>query len=89
MSELLILDTSAGVSTVSCHHFSMAVKKDGRLYLIDCGGPVCMLLQQMGEDPRNIDTVFLTHWHPDHVSGLTMLLQNLQLTFIRPSSTPL
>ncbi|WP_313998084.1 hypothetical protein [uncultured Paenibacillus sp.] len=57
MSELLILGTSAGVSTVSRHHFSMAVKKDGRLYLIDCGGLVCMLLQQMGEDPRNIDNL--------------------------------
>ncbi|MBW7456924.1 MBL fold metallo-hydrolase [Paenibacillus sepulcri] len=80
MPELLILGTSAGVSTANRHHFSMAIKKDGRLYVIDCGCPVSMLLKKMGEDPKNIEAVFLTHWHPDHASGLPMLLQDLQLT---------
>ncbi|WP_308637253.1 MBL fold metallo-hydrolase [Paenibacillus silvisoli] len=81
MTELLILGTSAGVSTANRHHFSMAIKRNGRLYLIDCGCPANMLLKKMGEDPRNIDAVFLTHWHPDHASGLPMLIQDLQLTY--------
>jgi ribonuclease Z len=80
MTELLILGTSAGVSTVNRHHFSMAIKKEGRLYLIDCGCPVSMLLKKMGENPQDIEAVFLTHWHPDHASGLPMLIQDLQLT---------
>jgi ribonuclease Z len=58
----------------------MAIKKNGRLFLIDCGCPASMLLKKMGEDPRNIEAVFLTHWHPDHASGLPMLIQDLQLT---------
>jgi ribonuclease BN (tRNA processing enzyme) len=41
----------------------------------------------MGEDPRNIEAVFLTHWHPDHASGLPMLIQDLQLTYKRENMT--
>jgi len=80
MTELLFLGTSAGVSTANRQHCSMALKKDGRLYLFDCGCSASTLLKKMGEDPRNVEAVFLTHWHPDHASGLPMLIQDLQLT---------
>ncbi|MDB4866358.1 MAG: Ribonuclease tRNA processing enzyme [Cohnella sp.] len=80
MAELLILGTSAGVPTPNRHSFGMAVKQNGKLFLIDCGCPASMLLKKMGEDPRNIEAVFLTHWHPDHAGGLPMLIQDLQLT---------
>ncbi|MBO7748774.1 MBL fold metallo-hydrolase [Paenibacillus sp. MWE-103] len=88
MTELLFLGTSAGVSTANRHHCSMAIKRNGRLYLIDCGCPASMLLKKMGEDPKAIDAVFLTHWHPDHASGLPMLIQDLQLTY-KPETLPI
>jgi ribonuclease Z len=87
MTELLFLGTSAGIPTGNRHASGMAIKKDNRLYLIDCGGPVSSQLKKMGEDPREIEAVFLTHWHPDHAGGLPMLIQDLQLTGRRESLT--
>lgn len=50
-----------------------------RLVLIDCGcgtsmgptlGMVCRNLAGMGVTPADIDTILVTHMHPDHVNGL-------------------
>jgi ribonuclease BN (tRNA processing enzyme) len=79
-AELLILGSSAGVPTANRYPTAMALKTGGGLYLLDCGAPVSNHLKRMGEDPRTIRAVFLTHWHPDHAHGLPMLLQDLQLT---------
>lgn len=79
-AELLILGSSAGVPTANRYPTAMAVKAGGVLYLLDCGAPVSSHLKRMGEDPRAIRAIFLTHWHPDHAHGLPMLLQDLQLT---------
>ncbi|GAC1365010.1 MAG: ribonuclease Z [Herpetosiphon sp.] len=78
-AELLILGSAAGVPTANRHSTSMAIKCDGKLYLLDCGQAVSTQLKRMGEDPRKLTAVFLTHWHPDHASGLPMLLQDLEL----------
>ena len=49
-----------------------------RVGLIDCGvaGSAAALIEevrQAGREPREIDTVFLTHAHPDHMGGLLEL----------------
>lgn len=80
MPELLVLGSSAGIPTANRHTTSMALKMNDRLYLLDCGGPVSTALKAMGEDPRRIEAVFISHWHPDHTGGLPMLIQDLQLT---------
>ncbi|MFC5649696.1 MBL fold metallo-hydrolase [Paenibacillus solisilvae] len=80
MVELLFLGTSAGIPTAKRHSSGTAIKKDDKLYLIDCGGPVCSQLKKMNEDPKNIEAVFITHWHPDHAGGLPILIQDLQLS---------
>lgn len=52
----------------------------GRVIAVDTGAPAAMgptvahwaaALQAAGVTPDQIDTVFLTHLHPDHVGGLT------------------
>ena len=63
------------------------VEADGRRILIDTGagpsGPFCGQLpdnlRQSGINPETIQTVFLTHAHPDHIGGLRT--QNGELTF--------
>lgn len=79
-SELIILGSSAGVPTANRFPTAMALKTGEGLYLVDCGAPVVNQLKRLGEDPREIRGIFLTHWHPDHAHGLPMLLQDLQLT---------
>jgi len=80
LTELLILGSSAGVTTANRFQTAMALKAGGGLYVLDCGAPVCNVLKRMEENPLEIRAVFLTHWHPDHAQHLPMLLQELQLT---------
>ena len=81
--ELIVLGSSAGIPTATRFPTALALKVDEALYLVDCGAPVVNRLKALGEDPRSIRAVFLTHWHPDHAVSLPMLLQDLQLTLRR------
>ena len=55
------------------------VEKDGKRILVDAGSAACFgptlgnvvaNLRDAGFDPASIDTVLLTHLHPDHVCGI-------------------
>lgn len=51
------------------------VRQDGKSYLIDAGnaperGSLAAKLAALGVKPEQIDAVFITHIHPDHVGGL-------------------
>jgi ribonuclease BN (tRNA processing enzyme) len=77
---LIVLGSSAGIPTATRFPTALVLKVGDALYLVDCGAPVSNRLKALGEDPRSIQAVFLTHWHPDHATALPMLLQDLQLT---------
>src|ERR1017187_6090610 len=47
--------------------------KDEKTILIDCGSTVYEQLRK-GDMVENIDYVFLTHCHEDHISGLSTLI---------------
>ena len=56
---------------------------DCNMYLVDCDGGLAMIdtgggrgvprvienIQRMGFDPKNLETVFITHCHYDHIGG--------------------
>ena len=50
-----------------------------RIVLVDAPEGVSLHLQQAGLSPLGITDVVLTHFHPDHVSGLAPLLMGLWL----------
>jgi len=79
MSELLIIGSAAGVPTETRFCTALALRTDRHLYLIDAGAPVSTLLYRMGEDPLEVEAVFLSHMHADHVAGLPLLLQQNHL----------
>ena len=54
-------------------------------YLQPSAGKVQGNLAAAGIDPKSIDTVLLTHMHPDHSAGLTEMPSG-QLYFRTPSS---
>ena len=72
--------------------FSCMVKSPQKTILFDTGGDGIILLQNMaklGVDPKEIDTVVLSHVHGDHVGGLTSFLKyNSSVTVYMPVSFP-
>ncbi len=49
------------------------------MVLVDCPGNPFVRLHQAKIDPLSITDLILTHFHPDHVTGLPLLLMDLWL----------
>lgn len=54
----------------TCFH----VAHSGASFLIDCGATSLIGLEREGIDPNSIGTIFITHLHGDHFSGLVWWL---------------
>ncbi len=72
--ELLVLGSSCGIPTQGRFASAYALQVAGKLFLLDCGAPVSSLLYQYGLDPMDVQAVFISHWHMDHVAGLGLFL---------------
>lgn len=72
--------------------FSCFVKGTAKTILFDTGGDGSLLLRNMkslGIDPKEIDLVFLSHIHKDHVGGLWHVIKrNPKVIVYIPKSFP-
>jgi len=61
-----------GVPTPNIERFQAAtlIEAGGRKLLVDAGRGVSIRIWQLGIPLRDIDAVFLTHFHSDHINGL-------------------
>lgn len=50
----------------TCYH----VETGDRRFLIDCGATAMIGLNRVGIDPNQVGTIFISHLHGDHYSGL-------------------
>lgn len=57
----------------------MAVVGEERTVLIDCVSSPILRLEMAGLDFNNLTDIVLTHFHPDHVSGVPLLLMDMWL----------
>jgi len=48
--------------------------------LADCGNGTILQLEKVGKSYKDIDAVFITHTHPDHISGLMPFIHALLAT---------
>ncbi len=75
--ELLVLGSASAIATANRFASAYALTVAGKLFLIDCGAPVSSLLYRYDLDPLEVDSIFLSHWHMDHVAELgPLLVQN-------------
>jgi 7,8-dihydropterin-6-yl-methyl-4-(beta-D-ribofuranosyl)aminobenzene 5'-phosphate synthase len=72
--------------------FAAVVEVSGQTLLFDTGGDGRLLLgnmERMGIHPEEIDAVFLSHVHGDHVGGLvTFLRRNPRVAVYMPATFP-
>lgn len=74
------LGTSSGQPTLQRGLSSVALERDGGLFLFDCGEATQIQFRRAGLRFGRIEAIFITHMHGDHVTGLPGMLMSLQLT---------
>jgi ribonuclease Z len=79
MARLILLGTANALPEINHENTHMAVQADGKVILIDCVGSPKVRLNSAGLRLNAVTDLILTHFHPDHVSGVPLLLMNMWL----------
>lgn len=79
MAELVVLGTAHAVPHENHENTHLAVIGEQREILIDCVGNPVVRLKKAGIELDKLTDIFLTHFHPDHVSGVPSLLMSMWL----------
>jgi ribonuclease Z len=79
MAKLIILGSSNAIPDEHHENTHMAVAGDKNIVLIDCVSNPILRLPQAGIEFDALTDLILTHFHPDHVSGVPLLLMNMWL----------
>jgi ribonuclease Z len=75
-----LLGTSSGLPQAARAASGYVLKTGASLSLFDCGGGVTSSFMRRGFNPRQVERVFISHTHPDHVCELPLLIQLMYLT---------
>lgn len=79
MSKVIILGSSNAVPTPQAENTHMVVVGQERIVLVDCVSNPMVRLEQAGVDFHHLTDIIITHFHPDHVSGIPLLLMDMWL----------
>ncbi len=80
MARLTILGSAAAVSDATHDNTHLLLQgQHGSAIVIDCGANPLHKLAQIGIGADDLSALILTHFHPDHVSGLMIMLMQLWL----------
>ncbi len=79
MSKVIILGSSNAIASADHENTHMVVIGEQRMALVDCVGNPILRLQKAGLDFNDLTDLILTHFHPDHVSGVPLLLMDMWL----------
>lgn len=79
MPKITFLGTASAVPDVNHQNTHLVIEGGERVVLVDCPGNPFVRLNQANIDPLIISDLILTHFHPDHVSGLPLFLMDLWL----------
>ena len=79
MTKVIILGSSNAISTMGSENTHIVIVGRDRVALIDSVSNPVLRLEQAGLDFNNLTDIIVTHFHPDHVSGLPLLLMDMWL----------
>lgn len=80
MNSYTILGSSSGVPQAGRNSSGYVLNVNGHLSLIDCGGGITSSFLRRGFNPLDIENIFITHTHPDHVCELPLMIQLIYVT---------
>ncbi len=68
--KFIVLGSGTCVPSLKRNAPGYYLEADGFQLLIDCGSGTLLQLEKAGKSYKDIDAIFITHTHPDHVSDL-------------------
>ncbi len=79
MARVVALGSAAAVPNEAHANTYLAVEGERGFFLIDCGDSPLVRIQRAGLAPERLRGLIITHFHPDHVFGIPILLMNIWL----------
>jgi ribonuclease Z len=79
MPKVIILGSSNAIPTKDNENTHMVIVGEERTLLIDSVSNPILRLEQAGVDFNDLTDIIVTHFHPDHASGIPLLLMDMWL----------
>jgi ribonuclease Z len=79
MAKVIFLGSSNAIPHQRGENTHMVFVGEARTVLVDCGSNPILRLEAAGVDFNAITDLIATHFHPDHVSGIPLLLMDMWL----------
>jgi ribonuclease Z len=79
MPKVIILGSSNAVPSTDHENTHLVIVGEQRTILVDCVSNPVVRLEQAGIDFNDLTDIVITHFHPDHVSGMPLLLMDMWL----------
>lgn len=79
MSKVIILGSASAVAYEDHENTHLVFLGEEHIILVDCVGSPVARLRQADLHINDVTDLILTHFHPDHVSGVPLLLMNMWL----------
>ncbi len=86
MARIIILGSSSGNPSSDRANASLIFERGENLYQFDSGEGFSSSAIRHKIDHRNIGTIFVSHTHPDHITGLFL---EIQMMYLAKRKTPL
>ncbi|MCJ7734157.1 MAG: MBL fold metallo-hydrolase, partial [Anaerolineales bacterium] len=77
MAKLIFLGTASAVAFEGHENSFLVIKGDLSTILVDCAAKPVLRLKEAGVHFNEVSDLIITHFHPDHVSGLANLLMDM------------
>ncbi len=79
MARIIILGSAAAVSDAEHDNTHFILEGDSAPILVDCGSNPLGKIHKLGISDDSLQDMILTHFHPDHVSGVPNMLMHMWL----------
>lgn len=79
MPKVIILGVSNAIPTFKSENTHMLIAGKERTVLVDSVSNPVVRLEQAGIDCNTLTDIIITHFHPDHASGIPLLLMDMWL----------
>jgi ribonuclease Z len=76
---ITFIGTGSGKTSLKRSHSSILINYNGHNLLIDAGDGISRALMKQDIDPAAIDSILISHFHPDHAGGISSLVNQMHL----------